>query len=380
MNENRIPIKWPAVLTLILILFPGWFNPESTPAHAAHSPKVVFLSPSIETSQFFGPLTQFMKVAAQDLGIELELVYSQRSHVKMIQKGRTILEREVLPDYMICVNEKNVIPEILDLADQKGVNTILFNEGLILDDLKKFSSGLWEIDTFIGQVLPDDYQSGKLLAQTLIQQARDKNLYDDDGKIQLIGINGTRNTASPILRGRGLRDTIDQHDDVILHQVVHAYWEQQKAKTITDNLLRRYPGVKVVWAASDLMALGVSEAIESHGKKAGTHIITGGIDWAPFVFDSIEQGVLSASVGGHIFDGAWVMVMIYDHFHKVFKQFQSENTSFFVVTSENVGKYRTIMDAKNWHKIDFKAFSKYEHPQISAYNFGVGLILKNWRR
>ncbi len=359
---------------IFVILSPILLNAEGF----SQKPKAVFLSPSVETSQFFGPLTRFMKVAADNLDIELEVVYSMRSHIKMIQNGKDILSRQDLPDYLILVNERNVIPEILEEANKKGVRTILFNEGLILDDEKRFMSGQWKLNSFIGQILPNDYQSGKLLAEELFKQAITSHLQADDGKIHVIGINGARKTASPILRGQGLADAVLENKNIVLHQVVHAYWEQEKAKSMSVNLLRRYPNTSVIWTASDLMALGASQGIKETGKKSGVDILTGGIDWAPFVFDTIQTGALSASVGGHIFDGAWVMVMIYDHFKKVINSFQSEKTNFFVLTPTTVEKYRKITDERIWDQIDFKQFSKYENQNITSYNFGVGLILNNW--
>ncbi len=356
------------------ILFPICLSAEGL----SKKPKAVFLSPSVETSQFFGPLTRFMKVAADNLDIDLEVVYSMRSHIKMIQNGKNILSRDELPDYLILVNERNVIPGIIEEADKKSVKTILFNEGLILDDEKRFLSGQWKLNSFIGQILPNDYQSGKLLAEELFKQAIIKNLYADDGKIHIIGINGTRKTASPILRGQGLMDAISENKNIVLHQIVHAYWEQEKAKSMSVNLLRRYPNTRVIWAASDLMALGAAQGIDEAGKKAGVDILTGGIDWAPFVFDTVQSGALSASVGGHIFDGAWVMVMIYDHFNKAIKTFKSEKTDFFVLTPTTVERYRKITDESVWNQIDFKRFSKSENPNIISYDFGVGLILNSW--
>ncbi len=363
-----------SVLSFFVIFLPLHLYAENL----FQKPKAVFLSPSVETSQFFGPLTRFMKVAADNLEIDLEVVYSMRSHIKMIQNGKDILSRNELPDYLILVNERNVIPAILEQANKKGVRTILFNEGLILDDEKRFMSGQWKLNSFIGQILPNDYQSGKLLAEELFKQAAKNKLHADDGKIHVIGINGTRKTASPILRGQGLMDAVSENKNIILHQIVHAYWDQEKAKAVSVNLLRRYPKTSVIWAASDLMALGAAQGIDEAGMKSGVDILSGGIDWAPFVFDTVQTGALSASVGGHIFDGAWVMVMIYDHFKNAIETFQSEKTSFFVVTPTTVENYKKITDENIWDQIDFKQFSKYKNPNIKSYNFGVGLILKNW--
>ncbi len=192
----------------------------------------------------------------------------------------------------------------------------------------------------------------------------------------MLGINGARNTASPILRGKGLEDAVFETKDVVLHQVVHAYWDREEARTISRSLLKRYPNISVIWSASDLMALGAADGIEDSGMIPGKDVLTGGIDWAPFVFDKVQEKRISASVGGHIFDGAWAMVLIYDHFHKVFTAFQSEKTQFFLITPENVDNYKKIYTPSVWQKINFKKFSKFENPEIIDYNFGVGLILE----
>jgi ABC-type sugar transport system substrate-binding protein len=331
-------------------------------------------------SGFFQPVTSFMQAAADDLGISLEVVYSQRNHIRMIEEGNKILARKKLPQYLVLINERNVIPQILEKADQLGVNTIVFNEGLMDEDLQRFTTGSNALKYFVGQVVPNDYQAGKVLAQSLINRAIKQKRVADDGQIHMFGINGSRNTTSPILREKGLRATVKEYDNVVLHQVPHAYWEKEKAKVITKGLLARYPQTTIIWAASDDMALGASEAISEAGFVPGQDILTGGIDWASFVFAKVADNTLSASVGGHTFDGAWVMVLIHDHFHKVFESFRLEQTDFFVMTPENVSQYQDVMDQSRWSDIDFTRFSKFENPSISSYDFGVGLILQDWKK
>ena len=80
--------------------------------------------------------------------------------------------------------------------------------------------------------------------------------------------------------------------------------------------------------------------------------------------------------GGHIFDGAWAMVMIHDHYHGSWTAFRSETTRFRVMTPGRTGEFLRLFDPGLWDSIDFTNFTLFHHPGCKTYRFGVGLLLE----
>lgn len=79
-----------------------------SPVFALPQPSVVFLCPGNKNHSFFYPMAGFMQKAAEDLDIDLEIVYSDSDRFSMIEKGRQILSRQVLPDYLVESTWRNI--------------------------------------------------------------------------------------------------------------------------------------------------------------------------------------------------------------------------------------------------------------------------------
>lgn len=346
-------------------------------ADSVKIPHVVFLNPSTSEDPFFAPVTSVMTQSATSLGINLEVIYSNISPIKLMSNGIKIINQKVPPDYIVMINDNDKVPKLMRLANKKNIKIILFNEIISEKEIKRFSSkGPKKLDNWIGSVTPDDEQAGYILAKFLTEKAKKLNLFAADGKIHLVGLNGGHRSNSPILREKGLKAYVSENDDVILGQVITAFWSEQKAKEAIDPLLSRYPKTAIVWSASDKMAIGAITGLEKIGYTQGKNILTCGIDWLPLAFNDIEKGRLSCSIGGHLFDGAWLMVLLLDHFNHKTDAFFDVRTSFSIINRENLDNLKKISNPDFLRKFDFKQFSQ-AYGNNRPKKFGVHLLLKN---
>lgn len=358
-------------LTLFVFLIAG----SPSIALAAKGMSVTFLNPGGRGDAFFDMMTSFMQAAADDLGIQLEVIYCDRDHLKLYEEGVKLLSRNTLPDYLILINEKNGAVDILKSASNKGVKVALINEGLHLSDRMQLGGPGEVLDNWVFELLPDDLQAGRMLAQALTAEAKARGQVDQNSQIQLVGIAGTYQTGSSELRVLGLRRTIMESGQARLMQVVPGYWEEDRAAQVTKGLLKRYPDVRVIWAASDLMARGVLKGAEAAGISPST-IITGGIDWAEFALHEVAKGRFAATVGGHFMDGGWAMVMLYDLHHGVTIQKKHNLSPFSLIHKGNVDDFLDHFGKHDWSKIDFRRFSKKLNPELDEYQFGLAAVLR----
>src|SRR4029079_3192904 len=148
---------------------------------------------------------------------------------------------------------------------------------------------------------------------------------------------------------------IAENADAVLHEVVPANWESERASSETARLLDRHPGLTVVWSASDGMAQAAAETIRAAGKVPGKDVLVGGIDWAPFAFDEVRRGTFAASVGGHFLDGAWALVLLHDHHRRPSGTIRAK-TQLARMPRDAVDIYERVFAGRR--DVDFSRFSR----------------------
>lgn len=344
------------------------------PAYSADKPFVIFANPGSKDDVFFKLMNDFMMAAADDLGFEMAVYYGNRNHVLIDENVKTIFKRERLPDYLMGMNARGSGESMLNMAEDARVKTVFINQSFLGEVREQMGYPGEKYKEWLFEYLPDDVHSGYILAKTLIDDAIAKGLVDGNGVVNIIGISGHEESAASILREKGLAQAVAEYPNARLHQVVHAGWKRDKAREIAKRMIRRYDDVSVIWSASDKMALGITEGIRETGSKPGVNVLTGGIDWANFALDMVEEGDFSVTVGGHFMDGAWALVMLYDAIHG-FEIPKRSQSSFSSITAENVSRYRAHFGTNNWKKIDFTKFSKHLNPKLKEYNFGLDAVL-----
>ena len=344
---------------------------------AAAQPLVAFLNPGGEGDPFFQPMTDFMQAAANDLGFELVVSYSDRSHafVQYAEDVELLFRKERKPDYIIGMNPRGAGVELLEQAEEAGVDVILINQSFLGEARAKVGVPGEKYKHWIMEYVPDDVHSGYLLAKTLIREARDAGRFSRDGYIDVVALNGHKMSFASILRAQGLKQAIAEESIVRLRQLIHANWKKDRAHDLTLGLLERYPDVSVVWAASDVMAAGVVDAVKGAGKQPGKDVLTGGVDWAAIGLDNVRKGDCMATVGGHFMDGGWALVMLYDRIHGVDVP-KMGRSKFSSLTRDNVDRYMTLFGEDGWEKIDFTRFSKHLNPKQKEYDFGLNALLE----
>ncbi|MCP4117504.1 MAG: transporter substrate-binding domain-containing protein [Desulfobacteraceae bacterium] len=147
-------------------------------------------------------------------------------------------------------------------------------------------------------------------------------------------------------------------------------WSREKARQVFESAFRRYPDINTVWAAGDDISLGVMDALNGMGIDRD-RIVTGGIDWSDGAVRGIRSDQIGVSVGGHMFEGAWALILMYDYLNG--RDFSQENTMFntgmYAIDSSNVDQVAGFL-ADTWERIDFKSLSKSQSESL-LYHFDL---------
>ncbi|HPQ97541.1 MAG TPA: substrate-binding domain-containing protein, partial [Thiolinea sp.] len=155
-----------------------------------------------------------------------------------------------------------------------------------------------------------------------------------------------------------------------------AFWEEPLAYAKTLRLLKRYPDTRIFWSASDHMGLGIARALGETGRMPGRDVLLGGIDWSEEGIRAVQSGRSDASVGGHVVEGAWVAVMLYDYLQgRDFADAGLEQHSpMQAFPMPHAATYLARITQRNWDDIDFCQFSRVLNPEVSQYAFDVRVL------
>lgn len=364
------------VRNIILVVFAFGFLVTTIYAESTKS-LALFISRS-EGDAFWGPVVDFTQAACDNLGMNLKVYYADSNLIKMRRQVKKVARSKNPPDAIIVHNFIGVGISVLKEGEKAKVPVFLFNSGV---DYKKAGKPREKFKYWIGDMLPDDEGAGYDLANFLVDKAKKNKKTGPDGKVHVLGIEGKVSAAASILRKAGLERAMKKRNDAILHQIVPANWSQDEAKSRFLVMKKRYPHISVAWAASDLMSIGVTEAVKSLSMKPNKDIFTGGVDWAKPALDSVNSGIMTATGGGHFMEGGWVAVLLYDYLHGIdfAKETVMMRSKQHLLHDGNIGNYLKHFGGGDWGKIDFKQFSKKLNPKIKKYKFGLNVLMEQFQ-
>jgi ABC-type sugar transport system substrate-binding protein len=273
---------------------------------SARAESVLFLNPGSTEEAFWISYSQFMQSAARNLGIDLQILYSQRQPELTLAQARIALQGPNRPDYLMFVNEQYIAPQILRLAQGRGVKLFMVNAALTANQ----QALVGERADRIGSLVPNDEEGGYLMMKELI---RLHPPVAKDQQIELLAFSGLKITPSAQLREHGMQRALAEHPQVRLRQLVYSGWTQQRAYEQARQLVKRYPEVSLVWSANDEMAFGAMRAFAEAGKTPGKDALFSAVNTSPAALQAVVDGRLSALVGGHFTLGGWALVELHDH-------------------------------------------------------------------
>ncbi|MCK5883629.1 MAG: ABC transporter substrate-binding protein [Bacteriovoracaceae bacterium] len=342
----------------------------SSQCFSATRPTVTLISVAGMNDQFWLNVHAVGKAAANDLGINLEILYSNRDHYLAVNIARNVANRKNKPDYVIVVGEKNSASRSIPILDKAGIKTFLFGE-MTSNESLKIGQPREKFKNYIGKRAIDDYMAGYLSAKYIFEKAIELKRHDSNGKINILSLEGVRETSFNSERVRGLQKAMKEFPQVVLLQSVSANWNYNDAKRVVGRLLARHKHSKIsaIWCANSQMARGAQNAFKNN--------LVSGVDWGNDDVQSIADRSISAAAGGHVLELGWILTMLYDHhFGKDFSASMYKNK----VTLMDYKLAKKILKwfgKGQWGTIDFKKFSKAYNPTLKKYNMNFSAALNS---
>jgi len=315
--------------------------------------KVVFLIPARGPVPFYEVVAGLMRVAAAQLDIDLEIVEGDFEPEIMLARGRELAARATRPDYMLLVNFLGIATELLPIYAAAGLKTLLVVEGL--KDGDKLTIGRQGCSTYLGEIVPDDLEAGRALAELLVTEARRLRL--GTGDAVKVGVLGGVQTQAATQRFRGWQAFRGSEPGVVQSGFHYGSWSRESGRVAGTALLRSARDIDVLWCFNDDMALGAADAAAELGRAPGRDLLVGGIDLLAPALAAVRDGTLFVSMGGHIVDGVRALLAVDEHRDGDWPPPKVTRTRLQAVRAGEAEAYRRFFERQAWRDIDFTRFS-----------------------
>ena len=255
-------------------------NRPGDTASTSNRPRVAFVMKTLN-HPFFLDMKRGADEAASRLGVELVVQAAERE--LDVEKQMQIIENLIQTGVQaLCVTPSGSkeIVSALAKANRAGIPVVVADTRV--DPTAAAAAGL-KLGTFVGS---DNYEGGRLAGQFLVQ------LTGGRAKVAILeGIPGHETGDS---RLRGFRDGVAAAPGIAIVASQPANWERDQGFTVFQNMLQAHPEIDALFACSDLMALGASEAIAAANRTGKVRVI--GFDALDDARKAIAAGQMAASV------------------------------------------------------------------------------------
>jgi ribose transport system substrate-binding protein len=163
----------------------------------------------------------------------------------------------------------------------RGVKRPVVNVDSPIDPTAARRAGI-HVKTFIGT---DDLSVGALAAKEM------KSALGGQGDVALVA--GFADSVNSQRRLTGFTRAVEGTRVKIVARVIADY-DRAEAQLAARKILHQHPNLTGFFAANDLMALGIADAVQSAGRVHAVHII--GVDAIPPALDAVRAGRLTGTV------------------------------------------------------------------------------------
>ncbi|MFC0528995.1 sugar ABC transporter substrate-binding protein [Phytohabitans kaempferiae] len=226
---------------------------------------------------FLVKLNEAAKAEAEAQGLELISLDPRQQTSTEMQQVEDLITKQVDLVVMIPVDQK------ISQAAARRVNEAKIPLLLVNTSFEDFAG---EYVSYVGS---DDTKAGEIQGQYLVDQ-----LPQGGNVIYLVGQYGGAGTER---RKAGFESVIKGNANIKVVTELEAHGSRAEAKTIMEDLLRKYPSgqVQAVIAQSDEMAIGAASAIAEANRQNDFKIVMG-VDGSADGLKSVGDGLMTATV------------------------------------------------------------------------------------
>jgi ribose transport system substrate-binding protein len=214
--------------------------------------------------------------AAEAAGYEF-ILSDQKSSQEAQVSGSMDLINQGISALVVSPVQPPALPTIVDAAHEAKIPVIIGDVGAEGD-----------YDAF---VLSANYEGGKLAAQYMAEQLKDK-----PGTKEVLVITLHPGSAVGELRVAGFVDEMKNHADFTVVAELNGNDTVEGGLTVTNDTLAANPNLAGIYAANDPSAIGAGQALKTAGKSGVSDVLLVGFNGDPPALELIKGGDMAATI------------------------------------------------------------------------------------
>ena len=232
------------------------------------------------TNPFFIEMEKGAREAAATAGVSLRVETGAQE--TSIEQQITIIEDLIIDKVDAIViapgDSKEIIPALKKAQDA----------GIVIVNIDN------KLDTEVSKVLglidiPFISIDNKKAAYNTVKYLSDQIILPTEVLV-IEGIVGANNSE---MRKNGAIEAFSENPNIKIVSVVSANWKIDEAQTVTENEFLKNPDIGAVFAANDMMAIGVIQYLEN---STYDNVLVGGFDAIPEATQMVDEGLLEVTV------------------------------------------------------------------------------------
>ncbi|MCO6384120.1 MAG: sugar ABC transporter substrate-binding protein [Vannielia sp.] len=251
------------------------------PVMAQDKPVIAVLPKTVINDVFMNNVAEFAKAKGAELGVEIE-IHSVSGHgaiEEQVSAMEALISRGVDGIALAALDGNGLAPSVKRAA-AAGIPVVLVDGGVQTDEAN-----------YVTLVATDNARAAGLAADYAA------SLLSYSGKVaQLEGEPGSEAAA---LRREGFHESIAKYDGIELVSSVTGHWTTPGAVEATEAILSANPELDLIFASSDLMAVGAAEVLRRNDRQ---DILVIGFDGIPegtdLILEDRAAGDVSQSAKG----------------------------------------------------------------------------------
>ena len=254
------------LMAALLVIFTGLLTPEATQTRRC---SMIYI-PKIrdDTNDFWTSVISGCRMAAEEYNSELEIMAPDKE--ENIEEQNQLLEKaiEQKPDAILfSPSSMDASDDLLKKAKEQGIR-IIYIDSYTDEELQDLT------------VATDNVEVGRMLGEYA------RTLINKDSKIAIVS--HVKGVSTAVEREKGFREGLGDYANNIV-EVVYCNSLFEKSYELTQELMEKYPDLKMIAGMNEYSAVGVGRAVSDAGVKDQIAVV--GVDCSQEAINLMEMGV-----------------------------------------------------------------------------------------
>ena len=254
------------LMAALLVIFTGLLTPEATQTRRC---SMIYI-PKIrdDTNDFWTSVISGCRMAAEEYNSELEIMAPDKE--ENIEEQNQLLEKaiEQKPDAILfSPSSMDASDDLLKKAKEQGIR-IIYIDSYTDEELQDLT------------VATDNVEVGRMLGEYA------RTLINKDSKIAIVS--HVKGVSTAVEREQGFRKGLGDYANNIV-EVVYCNSLFEKSYELTQELMEKYPDLKMIAGMNEYSAVGVGRAVSDAGVKDQIAVV--GVDCSQEAINLMEMGV-----------------------------------------------------------------------------------------